>query len=435
MVWVSPLLAMALAIAPTFVSAGIFPKGSLVKMIDSKGYREAMKENRTTIVAFIAPWCGHCQRMAPEYSKAALGLYPLVPIYAVNCDKDSNKRLCSEQGVQGFPTIKLYPRGSRGQPLLFDGPDRTASAFYYWAIRNIPHGIKKIYRIENIPEWIEANTDKPRALLLNQGKDIPLLWSVLSNKYKDHIKFTIHRDRHGKSSVAWGLEKGEKGSSKVLLYPTGETDYVRYEGILKYDSLSKFFDSVIDGTADLRLVNEEAKKEEFVPDEAELEIERKQEAQRLALAHGGFSDIIDFEEAVKQGHGADFHGKHGFPGMMGSLPKKGEAQEEQQTDEKVEDPIHKILKAQREAAEKSANAPKMMKTGGGSDGERETIWVPPPDTKQPRTPAPSGTLAGEPVVAEVTISAVSSVDEEKTTSTATTASVTATETGHTRDEL
>ena len=44
--------------------------------------------------------------MAPEYAKAALGLYPLVPTYAVNCDKDSNKRLCSEQGVQGFPTIK-----------------------------------------------------------------------------------------------------------------------------------------------------------------------------------------------------------------------------------------------------------------------------------------------------------------------------------------
>ena len=76
------------------------------------------------------------------------------------------------------------------------------------------------------------NKDKPRALLLNQGKDIPLLWSVLSNKYKDHIKFSIHRDRHGKSSVAWGLEKGEKGSSKVLLYPTGETDYVRFEGWL-----------------------------------------------------------------------------------------------------------------------------------------------------------------------------------------------------------
>ena len=43
--------------------------------------------------------------MAPEYSKAALGLYPLVPLYAIDCDK--HKSLCAEQGVQGFPTVKV----------------------------------------------------------------------------------------------------------------------------------------------------------------------------------------------------------------------------------------------------------------------------------------------------------------------------------------
>ena len=35
--------------------------------------------------------------MAPEYSKAALGLYPLIPSYAVDCDLEKNKRLCAEQ--------------------------------------------------------------------------------------------------------------------------------------------------------------------------------------------------------------------------------------------------------------------------------------------------------------------------------------------------
>ena len=44
--------------------------------------------------------------MAPEFSKAALGVYPMIPFYAVDCDKQSNKQLCAEQGVQGFPTVK-----------------------------------------------------------------------------------------------------------------------------------------------------------------------------------------------------------------------------------------------------------------------------------------------------------------------------------------
>lgn len=59
-------------------------------------------------------------------------------------------------------------------------------------------------------------------------------------------------------------------------------------GMNKHDSLSKFFDSIIDGTANLEIANKQAAEEEFTPDETELEIERKQEAQRMAIAHGGF---------------------------------------------------------------------------------------------------------------------------------------------------
>jgi protein disulfide-isomerase A6 len=35
--------------------------------------------------------------MAPEYSKAAKGLDPLIPLYAIDCDAEKNKRLCGEQ--------------------------------------------------------------------------------------------------------------------------------------------------------------------------------------------------------------------------------------------------------------------------------------------------------------------------------------------------
>ncbi|PSR71910.1 hypothetical protein PHLCEN_2v12217 [Hermanssonia centrifuga] len=316
--------------------------------------------------------------MAPEFSKAALGLYPIVPLYAVDCDNQKNKQLCAEQGVQGFPTVKLFPRGKTVKPLIFDGAERSATAFFYWGSRNIPHGVKKLYQFGDIPGWIQENTDKPRALLLNNGKHIPLLWQAIGNKYKDHIKFAIHRDRQGRSSVAMGFEAGEKGSAKVLIYPAGSTDYVRYEGIQKFDSLSKFLDTVVDGTADLRISNAEAAKEEFVPDDTELEIERKQEAQRMALAHGGFSDMIDFEAAILAGHGSDFHDKNGYTGVMGGgLPKK---------DAKSEDPI---LKTEQETQEQSAESPKMAKTG---DGQQE-VFEAPTDAGHPRTPAASATPA------------------------------------------
>lgn len=191
------------------------------------------------------------------------------------------------------------------------------------------------------------DVDKPRALLLTKDKKLPILWQTLSVKYGDRIQFASHRDRKGKTSVTMGMEAGERDESKVLIYPVGHKDYVRFEGgrhsyslnrsliypppgLLKYDSLSKFFDSVLDGTADLTIANKEAAAEEYTPSDEELEIQRKQEAQRIALAHGGFSDLIDFEKAVLDGAGSNFHDTNGF-GMMGSYAKKKPDADEQET--------------------------------------------------------------------------------------------------------
>jgi len=272
-------------------------------------------------VAFIAPWCGHCQKMVPEYSKAALGLYPLVPLYAVNCHAEKNKRLCAEQGVQGFPTIKVFPRGSSQPPMLYDAADRTASNFFYFVTRRIPKSFTKLYQIDEVPDWIKGNTHKHRALLFAKDKKVPLLWQVLANKYSGtDIEFASHRDRKAKSSVAMGWEEGGPKEPKVMLYPIGSVIPTRYQGIHKMDSLSKFFDSVLEGTANLTQIVEEAKAEEFVPDEKDLEIEKKQEAQRIALLHGGFTDLIDFEKAMLNG-GANYHDSNGYGGMMGGVPE------------------------------------------------------------------------------------------------------------------
>jgi protein disulfide-isomerase A6 len=320
------LIALTLSLAPSLVSAGMFPADSLVKMLDAKTFKGALKANQTSLVAFVAPWCGHCQKMVPEYSKAALGLYPLVPVYAVNCHAEKNKRLCAEQGVQGFPTVKMFPRGSSEPPVLYEPAERTASNFFYFVTRGIPKAYTKLYQVDDIPGWIRDNTQKHRALLLSKDKKVPLLWQVLANKYSGtDLAFASHRDRKGKSSVEMGFEMGGPKEPKVLLYPIGSDTPTHYQGIHKLDSLSKFFDSVLEGTANLTQIIEEAKAEEFVVDEKDLEIEKKQEAQRIALLHGGYTDLIDFEKAIKNG-GADYHDSNGYGGMMGGIPehfKKG----------------------------------------------------------------------------------------------------------------
>ena len=66
-----------------------------------------ISKQRAAVVAFVAPWCGHCQRLVPEMTKAASSMDPLVPFYAIDCDADANKQLCGSQGIKGFPTVKV----------------------------------------------------------------------------------------------------------------------------------------------------------------------------------------------------------------------------------------------------------------------------------------------------------------------------------------
>jgi protein disulfide-isomerase A6 len=339
------LLALTLALVPPFVSAALYPKDSMVKMINAKGFKNAMKENRTSVVAFVASWCGHCKAMVPEYSKAALGSYPLIPFYAIDCDE--NRSLCAEHGVKGFPTVKLFPRGKEQAPILFEHPDRTASAFFYFAKRRVPHKNKKLYHLEEIEPWVNDKTDQTRVFLLSKEKDIPILWKVLANKYRDDFAFANHRDRKGKTSVALGYEAGTKKESKVLVYSPGSIKPFLFEGTLKYDSISKFFDSILDGTANLSSPRSQEQEVTHEPTPEEEEIERKQEAQRIALLHGGFTDMIDFEEAMLK-HGPDFHGAHGH-----GASKEGR-KVTQDRNERDEDPMHRIIRVQREKGEQKA---------------------------------------------------------------------------------
>ncbi len=50
--------------------------------------------------------------------------------------------------------MKLFPRGSEQAPILFEHSERTASAFFYFASRRVPHKNKKLYHFEEIEPWV-----------------------------------------------------------------------------------------------------------------------------------------------------------------------------------------------------------------------------------------------------------------------------------------
>jgi protein disulfide-isomerase A6 len=95
------------------------------------------------MVAFVAPWCGHCKALGPEYTAAAQSLSPLIPFYAVDCDEADNKGLCAEYGIKGFPTIKGFPRALKGTARDYQG-ERKKGALVEYAKSLVPDRVKKL---------------------------------------------------------------------------------------------------------------------------------------------------------------------------------------------------------------------------------------------------------------------------------------------------
>lgn len=100
--WITTFLVVALASSGWALYSASDP---VVELTDSNFERLVVKSDEIWVVEFYAPWCGHCQQLAPEYKKAASALKGVVKVGGVNCGEQSVYGQCE---VRGFPTIKIF---------------------------------------------------------------------------------------------------------------------------------------------------------------------------------------------------------------------------------------------------------------------------------------------------------------------------------------
>ncbi|KAK0701844.1 thioredoxin-like protein [Lasiosphaeria miniovina] len=62
-------------------------------------------------IKFYAPWCHHCQAMAPHWEQMAKDMKGRLHVGEVNCDVES--RLCKDVRLRGYPTILFFKGGER----------------------------------------------------------------------------------------------------------------------------------------------------------------------------------------------------------------------------------------------------------------------------------------------------------------------------------
>ncbi|KAF2027460.1 disulfide isomerase [Setomelanomma holmii] len=100
-------------------------KGKLpsnVVFLDDQSFKQKVGKDQDVLVAFTAPWCGHCKTLAPIWETLAsdFATEPSVLIAKVDAEAENAKALAQEQGVQSYPTIKYFKKGSV-EPLPYEG--------------------------------------------------------------------------------------------------------------------------------------------------------------------------------------------------------------------------------------------------------------------------------------------------------------------------
>jgi len=88
---------------------------SHVQWLSDSLFKEKVGGEQDVLVAFTTGWCGHCKALAPTWESLAsdFASEPSVLIAKVDAEAENSKALAEEQGVQSYPTIKYFPKGSK----------------------------------------------------------------------------------------------------------------------------------------------------------------------------------------------------------------------------------------------------------------------------------------------------------------------------------
>jgi len=105
----------------TFISlaSALYGSDSKVVKLTADNFRnQVINSKELWFVEFYAPWCGHCQRLVPEYEKLAQSLDGIIKIGAV--DMTTDQAAGQQYGIRGFPTIKFFG-ADKNKPADYEG--------------------------------------------------------------------------------------------------------------------------------------------------------------------------------------------------------------------------------------------------------------------------------------------------------------------------
>uniref|UniRef100_A0A0D9VB03 protein disulfide-isomerase n=1 Tax=Leersia perrieri TaxID=77586 RepID=A0A0D9VB03_9ORYZ len=207
---------------------------SHVFLLSASNFSDFLASHRHVMVEFYAPWCAHCQALAPDYAAAAADLAPLsheVALAKVDATEDTD--LAQKYHVQGFPTILFF---IDGVPKDYTGP-RTREAIVSWINKKLGPGVHNITTVDEA-EKILTGEDKALLAFLHSLSGAHSNEISAASRLEDAVNF--YQTSNPDVAKLFHIDPAANRPTLVLLKKQEDDKLTFYDGQFKASAIADF---------------------------------------------------------------------------------------------------------------------------------------------------------------------------------------------------